>query len=501
MKILHPEQIKKCDESAIALLKISSLELMERAAFACVKFITEKIPLPDRVIIFCGKGNNGGDGLAIARLLLLHNYKTEVYSIEHSSSESKDHAENRKRYKGTLISVNEISSLNIDTISNTIIIDAILGNGLNRPVDGIIKQAIEKMNSLNGFKLAIDIPTGLYAALPTTNEQTIFKADKTLTFETPKLNFLMKENFSFTGDFVLLSIGWPEEVFNQKETDYYFTTAKEITSIYKKRKRFVSKHDLGHALILAGSTGKSGAAILATRACLRSGAGLITTCSSKSVCAVLQSSAPEAMCISDNSDEYISTLPDLQKYTSIAIGPGIGLNPETKKITGQLIQQCTVPLVIDADALNVLAENQALLNELPANTILTPHFKEFDRLTKRHATDLERLITGIEFAKKYKVVLILKGAYSAVINRDGKVYFNSTGNPSLAKGGTGDTLTGIIAAQLAQGYLPLNAAILSVYLHGLAADICTEHIGTEAVLASDLIEALGGAYQKISTNS
>jgi ADP-dependent NAD(P)H-hydrate dehydratase / NAD(P)H-hydrate epimerase len=498
MKILTPQQIKQCDEFTINHLPVTSIELMERAASACAGYISNKLPKPEKVIIICGKGNNGGDGLAIARLLQNKNYSVEVFIIEHSERSTPDFEENLKRYQGQLIKVHSLKDFRILSSPGSLIIDAILGNGLNKPLEGMLKEVVEKLNSSRGYKLAIDVPTGLFANSENKKDQTIFKAEKTITFQTPKLNFLFKENYPFVGDFEILEIGWVKEADNDLETDYFFVTDNEIKSIYKKREKFVSKHNFGHALIVAGSHGKVGAAVLATRACLRGGAGLTTTYSPTCAYSVLQSAAPEAMCISDSNNDFIGSLPDLKKYNSVAIGSGIGIQDQTKRVVADLIQQCNVPLVIDADAINMLAENKTILTTLKPDTILTPHTKEFERLTTTSKTDFEKLSFGIEFAKKYQIILILKGVYTAIIKGDGKVYFNSTGNSSLAKGGSGDALTGIIAAQLAQGYKPFEAAILSVYLHGLAADICTETQGKESVIASDVIEALGSAFAGIS---
>lgn len=497
MKILSSAQIKACDNFTIKTLQISSLDLMEKAATSCVNFIISELPFPDKVIIICGKGNNGGDGLAIARLLEEKNYNVEVFIIEHSERSTKDFDENKKRFKGKIVHVHSGEGLQLSTTPQTLIVDAVLGNGLSRPLEGIIKEIIRKLNLLEGYKLAIDIPTGLFADIQNTPDQEIFKANKTLTFQSPKLSFMFSENYPFTGDFEILNIGWPEEADQNLETNYYYVTPKEIKSIYKKREKFVSKHNFGHALIIAGSYGKVGAAVLATRACLRSGAGLTTAYSPECAYSILQSQAPEAMCISDPENKFITALPELVKYNSVAVGSGIGLNNQTKSMVADLISECTVSLVMDADAINMLSENKTLLSTLRPDTILTPHMKEFERLTKICDNSHERLMLAIDLAKKYCIIIVLKGVHTAIINSDGRVYFNSTGNSSLAKGGSGDALTGIIAGHLAQGYSPLNSAILSVYVHGVAADVCIEKQSKESVIASDLIESLGEAFLRI----
>jgi hydroxyethylthiazole kinase-like uncharacterized protein yjeF len=490
MKILSPEQIQSADEFTIKHLPISSFNLMEQAATICSDFISTKYPKLDKIIIVCGKGNNGGDGLAIARILSYNNYYIEVFVIDYTENTSIDFKENLNLYKGKINYIHSVNDFKVVSTSNTLIIDAILGNGLNRPIEGLIKEIISQLNLLNGIKLAIDIPTGLFANSKNLATQETFKANITLTFQAPKLNFLMKENYPIVGDFEILDIGWPPEADNNLETDYYFTTKRDILSLYKKREKFVSKFDFGHAFIIAGSYGKVGAALIATKACLRSGAGLTTTYSPECAYTILQSQAPEAMCISDSNLKYISEQPPINNYNAVAIGSGIGLNTKTKEVALDILQQTNCPIVIDADAINILAENKTNLQLLKPNSILTPHNKEFERLTKQTDNDYDKLQLAIEFVKTYKVILVLKGVYTAVINSDGKVHFNSTGNSALSKGGSGDMLTGIIVANLAKGYKPISAAILSVYLHGLTAELCLKKQNIESVTTSDLIEEL-----------
>lgn len=490
MKILNPQQLKLADNYTINNLPISSIALMERAAIACSNFILNHFQKLNKIIIICGKGNNGGDGLAIARLLLDKNYTVEVYIIEHTAHSTLDNKENLQRYKGKITNINSFEDLNIATTTNTLLIDALLGSGLNKPLTGLVKQVMKKLNGVDCHKLAIDIPTGLFADTKNDSSQEAFKANITLTFQAPKLNFLMKENDQYVGNFEILNIGWNPEADTHLDTNYYYTTKIDILSFYKKREKFVSKFDFGHALIIAGSYGKIGAALIATKACLRSGAGLTTTYSPECAYSILQSQAPEAMCISDSNHKYISEMPLVDNYNAVAIGSGIGLNSKTKEVMLTLIQKTNCPIVIDADAINILAENKTNLGLLKPNSILTPHTKEFERLTKPTDNDFDKLQLAIEFAIAYKIILVLKGVYTAVINSDGNVFFNSTGNSALSKGGSGDMLTGMIVANLAKGYNPLQAAIISVYLHGLAADNIVKKQTSESVISTDLIEEL-----------
>jgi NAD(P)H-hydrate epimerase len=308
---------------------------------------------------------------------------------------------------------------------------------------------------------------------------------------------MFSESYPYIGEFEVLDIGWPKEADKEIITNYFYTTSVDILKIYKPRTKFISKHDLGSAFIITGSYGKIGASILTTKACLRMGAGLTTVYAPECAYNILQISVPEAMCLSDKNIDYVTKLPKLDKFNAIAIGPGIGLHKKTKKLVEELIYKSQVPLVLDADALNIISENKSILNSLKPNSILTPHVKEFERLTQKCDTDFDRLEIAISFAKKYKIILILKGAHTAVVNSNGNVFFNSTGNAALAKGGSGDTLTGIIVGLLANSYKPIDAAIMGVYLHGVTADICIETHSKESVIASDIIETIGEAYLRL----
>jgi hydroxyethylthiazole kinase-like uncharacterized protein yjeF len=495
MKIIRPAQIKQCDAYSINYLQISSIDLIQNAAAACANFILNKIVKPDKVIIVCGKGNNGAIGLALASMLKTHKYLTEVYIIQHSKNATPDFEEYKKRYQGDITVINQLYDLCFYSTKKTLIIDAIIGNGLNKSIEGVIKHVVEQLNASEGFKLAIDISTGLFANKKNEKQELTFKAQQTITFQLPKLSFMMKENYQSVGNFEIVDIGWPLETTKKIETDYYYTTISDCVALFKKRERFVSKHNFGHALIIAGEYGKTGAALLATKACLRSGAGLTTTYSASCAFNVIQSMAPEAIFMADPNEKYITDLPDLKKFNAIAIGSGIGLNEQTIHMVEALLLSCEKRIVLDADALNIIALNKRLLDLIKPETIITPHEKEFERLTKKCDTDFDRIKIAIGFAKKYKLILVLKGVYTAIINSDGKVYFNSTGNSSLAKGGTGDTLTGIIVSQLAQGYSPLHAAILSVFIHGAAADLCIQSKGNESVIASDIIENISVVFK------
>ena len=374
-----------------------------------------------------------------------------------------------------------------------LLIDAIIGSGLSAPVSGWLKDIISAINDLNMPVISIDIPSGMFADSPSSKDVTAIKAQHVLSFQFPKLAFMFSESEIFMETFHVLPIGLEESYIRQTFTPWYYITEDTVTALLKKRRKFAHKGDFGHALLIAGSYGKMGAAVLAARAGLRSGAGLLTVHVPQKGVEVLQTAFPEVMVSVDEGEKIISSVPEnLLTYNAIGVGPGIGTAPSTQEVLWLLLKRIgTVPLVLDADALNILALGQSFLTLLPENTILTPHPKEFERLSRQaYANSMERLQAAQAFAVQYKVIVVLKGAYTAVCTPDGTTFFNTTGNPGMATAGSGDVLTGIITALLAQGYQPLEAAIIGVYLHGSAGDKATAQKGQSALIASDIVENL-----------
>jgi hydroxyethylthiazole kinase-like uncharacterized protein yjeF len=492
MKIFNVEQIRSTDAATIQNEPISSLELMERASNAFVRWFCNQFVNTRPIRIFCGKGNNGGDGLAIARILSTLSYDVKVYIAEYGAHASTDFQSNLERLKNHLQpeSIHHIEDF--PTISaHAICIDALLGSGLSRPVDGLLAQMIDTLNKLSNNLVAIDIASGLYVDKTNSKTDAIIEPDFTVSFQLPKLAFMLPQNAQYVGDWHLVDIGLSEEYIEKTATSFYFTDKKAAESIIKPREKFSHKGTYGHALILAGSFGKMGAAVLSGKACLRSGVGLLTMHSPGCGYEITQISIPEAMASIDNHSKYISQLPDLETYSAVGIGPGIGQDKATVKVIGELLENVKVPLIIDADALNILSQNRHLLDKLPKNTVLTPHPKEFQRLAGESKDEYDRLEIGKKFAAQHQVIICLKGANTAVILPNGDIYFNSTGNAGMATGGTGDVLTGIITSLLAQKYTPENAAILGVYEHGLAGDKAAEQKGQSALIASDVVKCLG----------
>ncbi len=501
MKILSAEQIKVCDAFTIKNEPIASIDLMERAAMACIKHIVKNASIDSEFIIFCGKGNNGGDGLAIARFLIKRNYSVKVFVINHSENASEDFTTNLERLKElkpeSLFFIDKEEDLkSLEISASAIVIDALLGTGLNKPLSGIIASLVNFINATKAFIISIDIPSGLYADKENDKDDVIVRSSVTLSFQFPKLSFLMPQNGNYVPEFEVLDIGLDKNFIHNISTPYYYITKPDLQPLLKQRAKFSHKGTYGHALLVAGSYGKMGASVIAAKACLRSGAGLLTVQTPKKGIDILQSSVPEAMVNADANEELISELPHMDKITAVGIGPGIGTEAVTESVIKKLLNY-TLPMVFDADAINILANNKTWLSFLSPDTILTPHVKEFDRLTEKHINDFERLESAKQFAMKHRCILVLKGAYTQTITPDGKVFFNSTGNAGLAKGGSGDTLTGIILGLLARGYTPPQAALIGVYIHGSAADSALKKIHIESLLATDVIAKISKAFEKL----
>lgn len=497
MKILNVDQIRALDQYTIQHEPIAPINLMERAALAFVDWFADHFSTSTAIKLFCGLGNNGGDGLAIARLLLEREYRIDVFVVRYAPRESDDFMHNHRRLKLVTENIRYVElTHDIPAIRhNEVVIDAILGSGLSRPADGIVKSTIEAINRAPATVVSVDIASGLYTDQPNSPTDVIIEPDYTISFQLPKLAFLLPKNGRYVGNWQLVDIQLHKRYIDTSPTPYYFTQPKDARLLLQKRDRFSNKGSFGHALLLAGSYGKIGAAVLSAKACLRSGVGLLTVQVPQCGYEILQTSVPEAMCRPDEHQRVLTGASEVEgpepvNYSSVGIGPGIGKAPETLAMLRSLLPTLKKPIVVDADALNLLSENRDLLDKLPVNSILTPHPKEFERLTKKWENDYQKLDILREFAKKYKVIVVLKGAYSAVATPDGDIHFNSTGNPGLSTGGTGDVLTGILTALLAQGYDPIEAAVLGVFAHGLAGDRAAEQRGPIGMVATDVLDSL-----------
>lgn len=499
MKILTVAKIREADAFTIKNEPVASIDLMERAARSCYKWIKKRTNSSQPVKIFCGQGNNGGDGLAIARMLAKSNFEVQVIILHLSDNCSNDFKTNLERLKQydlvTILNLNEGDILP-DIHKNDLVIDAIFGSGLSKPVRGFVEKIITKINESEAVRIAIDSPTGLFSDKNSTSVGgAIIHADYTLSFQFPKLSFLLPENDKFVGHWEILPIGLHKEFNDSVSTLYYFIGKEDCRDMLKIRNKFAHKGNFGHAMLISGNYGKMGAAVLASKSCLRAGAGLVTCHIPKTGYQILQTAIPECMISIDDSEDIFSNVPNLESYNAIGVGPGIGMGKKTQNALKLLIQNAAVPLVLDADAINILGENKTWISFLPPESILTPHPKEFERLAGKTTDNFARMALQREFSIKYNVYVVLKGAHTCISTPKGRCFFNSTGNPGMATGGSGDVLTGIILGLLAQNYTSFDASILGVYLHGLAGDIAAEKMSPESLIASDIIKNLGNAFK------
>lgn len=492
------------DKATLSKKGISSIELMEHAANLCFQWIQQHLKPNDvKIHVFCGIGNNGGDGLVITRYLIENNYNVTSYIVNFSQNRSENFLTNYERVKDIgnwpeiISNEDEFPDIN----KNDLVVDAIFGNGLTRPPKGFTKKLIKYLNQKQAFTLAIDLPSGLYSNKAVEDEKNVLKANHILTFQYPKQAFFLSENKNFFESWEILDIGLDEEFVENLNPNYNFITKSDILPIYKFRKKWDHKGNFGHSLLIGGSFGKIGAITLASKAALKIGSGLVSAYVPKCGYQILQTVIPEVMTEVDT-DDLLAYFNFKTKATVIGIGPGMGTAEKTAKGFENFIKENKTSLIIDADAINLLAKNNYLLDFLPKNTVLTPHPKELERLIGKWDNDYEKLSNANDFAKKYNCILVLKDAITTVVTKNA-TYFNSTGNPALATAGSGDVLTGLITGLIAQNYPPVQAAIFGVYLHGLTADIGSLDIGYESFTASSILEYLPDAilslFEKLST--
>lgn len=497
MKIFSKEQIYEGDKLTAERQNITSEELMERAGIQIFNWLHVRMQGAQAPIhVFCGIGNNGGDGLVVARHLLEHGYNITTYIVNYSTTRSKDFLINYDRIKQTskvwptlLDSKSELPAIG----QQDIIIDAVFGIGLNRPCNDWVKNIFHHFKNSRAFTLSIDIPSGLQTDAIPKDVNDVVWANYTLSFQSPKLVFFLPDTAKYTLQWEVLDIGIDPEFLYTTDTEIELIGKYEMLPVYIGREKFSHKGSFGHCLIVGGSYGKIGAAILASKAALISGAGLVSAFVPKCGYIPVQTAFPEAMVITDTDEHIITGIKVDFKPSSIGIGVGLGCDDKTITAFETFLKHNTSPLVIDADGVNILSKKKALLKLLPEQTIITPHPKELERLIGKWADDFEKLDKVKTFAKIHDMIVVIKGANTITVY-DNHLYVNSTGNPGLATAGTGDVLTGIIAGLLSQGYEPLSATLFGIYLHGKSADIAVEDFGYQSLLASYVIEYLGKAY-------
>ncbi len=497
MKVFSKEQIYEGDKLTAERQNITSTDLMERAAtqiFNWMHMRMQGAQVP--VHVFCGIGNNGGDGLVLARHLITHGYNVKTYVVNYSDKRSKDFLINYDRIKGvtkewpTLMTCEEdFPEIHPDDI----IVDAVFGIGLNRSLVDWVKALFKHFRNTKAYTLSIDIPSGLQTDKVPENEDDVVWAGYTLSFASPKLLFFLPETAKYTVQWEVLDIGLDPEFLQTTVTEVELIGKHEVLPMYVPRQKFSHKGTFGHSLIIGGSYGKIGAVTLASRGALSAGAGLVSAFVPKCGYNVLQSAFPEAMVITDVNEEKITDIQFDIEPTVIGFGIGVGTDTKTIAAFEAFLKDNKTPLVIDADGLNMLAKKKSMLKLLPENTILTPHPKELERLIGSWKDDFDKLEKAKTFSKKYKVIVVIKGANTITVLGD-KIYVNTTGNPGLSTAGTGDVLMGIITGMLSQDYNPLVASVFGVYLHGKSADIAVEDFGYQSLIASHVIEYLGEAY-------
>lgn len=493
MKILSSSQIKECDSVTIEK-GISSISLMEKAAQRCADWIGVNFKSSNSFSIFCGNGNNGGDGFAIARMLYEKGFDVDVFIDKNNLKFSPDAEINFNRIKQINgITIKDFSEL--ENNNDSVIIDALFGYGLNRELSDEFKILIEKLNQIQAPKISIDIPTGLFADKIIDENSTVFKADFTLTFQFYKRSFLHPETGRFCGKIIVFDIELDKDFINETKTDYHVIDEVLIKDIYKPRAEFSHKGTYGKSILVGGSYGKIGAVLMSTLSALRTGSGLTFTIAPKCGNVILQSQIPEAMFI-DAGEDYIDKI-EIQEKAVYGIGPGLGKEEQTKKALFQFLKEYKSPIVLDADALNILAENDEI-NLIPKNSVITPHPIEFERLFGKTENSFERLELARQKAEELQVFIILKDHHTAVVTPNRKVFYNITGNSGMAKGGSGDVLTGILTSLISQKYEIEEACVLGVCLHGKAGDFAAKEFSKEAMLPTDLINKIGKVFQCLS---
>lgn len=502
MKIFNSEKLREIDKATCEAQQVDSVELMERAASAVSYEIISRFLPGQRIVVVAGPGNNGGDALAVARMLIEQGYrKVEVFLFNVTGRLSHDCEVERKR----LIALDAVDFTEIEREFNPpylseddVVIDGLFGSGLNKPLQGGFRAVARLINESGAYVVSIDVPSGLFGEW---NDNVVLRdvvhADLTLTFQTPRLSFFFEDNEQCVGEWKILDIDLDEATIRKTQADFTLVEASNVRPLLRPRRNFTGKRDYGSALVMAGSLGMMGAAVMCARAALRCGAGLATVHSARCGMPVIQTAVPEAMFEPDSSENFISDMSVHHNHQVVMAGPGIGTREKTANALADLLKKVKSPLVLDADALNCIAQHPEMLPLLPPQTVITPHQGEFDRLFGEQQTAEQRLKKAIEMAQYYNIIIVFKSHHTAIVRPTGRVYFNSSGNPGMATAGAGDVLTGVIGAFIAQGYRPDLAATIGVYIHGLAGDLAASEIGQFGVIASDISDHLGRAINKV----
>jgi len=500
MKIFRSDQVREIDAFTITHEPVASIDLMERAARRLAGWYVRHFHTDRKVIIFAGPGNNGGDALALARLLAESQYRMACYMLNFGKLSNDAMVNLERLVEQGLVKLEKLGEKDPlpEITPGDVVVDGIFGSGLSRKVTGFPGKVISHINAHAQTVVAIDIPSGLFGEDNSENDfDHVVRADYTLSFQFPFLSFFFDANANHVGRWRVHDIKLHPKAIQKTETPYQIVESALIRAVLPTREKFAHKGTFGHALLISGCYGMMGAALLTGEAALRSGTGLVTLHVPRLGYSIIQTGFPEALVSLDQSDILFSEPPDLEPYTAIGIGPGLGGKPNSGKGLKTLLDRAKVPLVIDADGLNLLSQHPEWYQLLPEGSILTPHPREFDRLAGPSANSFQRHVKQREFASQYKVVVVLKGAHTGIASPSGSYWFNTTGNPGMATGGSGDVLTGLITGLMAQGVDPLSAAQAGVYLHGMAGDLAVEALSEEALIAGDIILYLGEAFREV----
>lgn len=501
MKILTAKQLKKLDEATIKRDNISSIDLMERASNTCFDWIVKQFDKRKKFTVICGQGNNGGDGLVLARLLSKNNYPVECILIKKSENTTASHATNLKRLKETNCPIQVIKDeqqCNSINFSDKVVIDAVFGLGLSRPAESLFGTIIQKLNKDQpNTVIAIDLPSGMYCDQLNNEVDAIVNADYTLTFHSPKQSFFNPEFGNLVGKVVVLDIGLNKKVAEAMESTNNYLEPKLIAELLQKRKTFTHKGSYGHANLVAGSLGKMGAAVLMAKGASFAGAGLVTTTIPSSGVNIMQTILPTAMCNLQGKDILSGSIEIDNKHT-YGIGPGIGKASDTVQLLTDLLKKLKSPAILDADALNIIAEHPELLSTLPNNSILTPHIKEFQRLAGKSKDSYERIKKLVDFSKKHQVFVVLKDARTIISTPEGLCLYSLNGSPGMATGGSGDVLTGLLTGLLAQDYSPEKTCKIGIILHGIAGELAAEKHTEYAMTAESILNEIGNGFKKLT---
>lgn len=493
---VNAAQMKAADQYTIQKLGVPSLELMEHAAQACVQVLEdEKVDL-SHVCVVCGSGNNGGDGFAIARILQNNRYSVETFCVgnpEHYTEETQEQMHRLQECGG------KITYGMPQEDSYSVIIDAVFGVGLSRKVEGRYRQVIEQMNRMRGTKFAVDIPSGLSATTGCILG-CAFKADYTVTFQLKKIGLELSQGRTMAGKVIVPDIGISTDSICEDQ-EIVRTAGKDI---YRKmlpdRPEDSNKGTYGRLLVIAGSKGMAGAAYLNAHAAYMTGAGLVRIYTSSDNREILQTLLPEAIITTYeeyNKEELLSLL---TWADSVCIGSGLGMSRLSEKILKTVIEYVKVPCLIDADGLNLLAENKNYLNQMAERRfVITPHMKEMSRLTGTPVEELkaDRIQILKDFISRYRITCVLKDSRTLIASEEKGIRMNLTGNSAMAKAGSGDVLAGVISGWMVQGKEAEDAAELGTYIHGLSGDLAKFEKGVYSVMARDLIEYISKALMKL----